>query len=491
MASVNTEIKFMEAKEGHFPLEMDGNDVAITKSVNVGKPRLTPTKSTSIKAKDGDEDSISSDKNLSREKGDKHLKHDSDEYSSEEVTKKDAPSNANSYKDFSHIPPSENNVTSLFKAASAKEPTFPAKLHMILSNSQFEDIVSWMPHGRSWRILKPDVFEDRVLPLFFCHCRLSSFMRQVNGWGFKRIKHGPDYNSYYNELFLRGLPHLVERMRRESVSAKSKGGAVEDEPAPDLYKISEQNPLPENPPISEHLRRAAAENMPPMGMANLLGQNQRAMTGGMPGVMGGSMQAAGHGPMPSGMQSGYPGVTTMSGYSGIPGGMPGGMTGGTPGGFPGGLGRAMPGQADMLHAFRNGNPQRFGSMGPGGPGMMGINHYGRGAGPVHGGAFGGFGGMHSDLTAPQAGPEAYATGGPPSATQDGMYEMQRRMKMGGFPNPQGTSFDSSMGVQAPVPGLYPGAPGAPNNTFSQMDMYGRLGGAPSGAVVPDPNFYSR
>ena len=183
MASVNTEIKLMEAEEGHFPLEMDGNDVAITKSVNVGKPRLTPTKSTSIKAKDGDEDSISSDQNLSREKGDKHLKHDSDEYSSEEVTKKDAPSNANSYKDFSHIPPSENNVTSLFKAASAKEPTFPAKLHMILSNSQFEDIVSWMPHGRSWRILKPDVFEDRVLPLFFCHCRLSSFMRQVNGWG--------------------------------------------------------------------------------------------------------------------------------------------------------------------------------------------------------------------------------------------------------------------------------------------------------------------
>jgi hypothetical protein len=98
--------------------------------------------------------------------------------------KKESNFATSSYKDFSHIPKSDSNsVTSMFKQASAKEPTFPAKLHLILSNPQFEDIVAWMPHGRSWRILKPDVFEDRVLPLFFCHCRLSSFMRQVNGWG--------------------------------------------------------------------------------------------------------------------------------------------------------------------------------------------------------------------------------------------------------------------------------------------------------------------
>jgi hypothetical protein len=39
-------------------------------------------------------------------------------------------------------------------------------------------------------------------------------MRQVNGWGFKRITQGPDHNSYYHELFLRGLPRLVRKMKR-------------------------------------------------------------------------------------------------------------------------------------------------------------------------------------------------------------------------------------------------------------------------------------
>ena len=32
------------------------------------------------------------------------------------------------------------------------------------------------------------------------HGQNSSFSRQVNGWGFKRIMSGCDYNSYYNPV---------------------------------------------------------------------------------------------------------------------------------------------------------------------------------------------------------------------------------------------------------------------------------------------------
>jgi hypothetical protein len=58
---------------------------------------------------------------------------------------------------------------------------------MILSNPEFQDIITWLPHGRSWRILQQRAFEERVIPLFFRHGRYSSFARQVNGWGFKRV----------------------------------------------------------------------------------------------------------------------------------------------------------------------------------------------------------------------------------------------------------------------------------------------------------------
>jgi len=45
-------------------------------------------------------------------------------------------------------------------------PKFFAKMHSILSREEFSHIVSWMPHGRSWRVLKPVEFERKVIPLY-------------------------------------------------------------------------------------------------------------------------------------------------------------------------------------------------------------------------------------------------------------------------------------------------------------------------------------
>ena len=106
-----------------------------------------------------------------------------------------------SYRDFSRVLPEKHNEASsiIAQSTTAKEPTFPVKLHMILSNPDFQDIIAWLPHGRSWRILQQKAFEERVIPVYFRHGRYSSFARQVNGWGFKRITHGSDYNSYYRK----------------------------------------------------------------------------------------------------------------------------------------------------------------------------------------------------------------------------------------------------------------------------------------------------
>jgi len=101
-----------------------------------------------------------------------------------------------------------------FAGKGKKEPPFPLKLHQILSNPEFQECICWNPHGRSWRILKPPVFEQLVIPLYFRHAKYASFMRQVNGWGFKRIVSGNDHNSYFHELFLRDYPQLCLKMKR-------------------------------------------------------------------------------------------------------------------------------------------------------------------------------------------------------------------------------------------------------------------------------------
>ena len=134
--------------------------------------------------------------------------------------------------------------------ASGHVPTFPAKMHAILTNPKLNDIVAWAPHGRSWTILKPRAFEVRILPKYFEHSKFSSFVRQANGWGFRRLSSGNDRNTYYHEYFLRGMPWLVKKMRRPKVNEKK---SISPEQEPGFVAISEEFPVPDRPLIREIL----------------------------------------------------------------------------------------------------------------------------------------------------------------------------------------------------------------------------------------------
>lgn len=59
-------------------------------------------------------------------------------------------------------------------------------------------------------------------------------MRQVNGWGFKRIVSGNDHNSYYHELFIRDLPQLCLKMKRIKKGDIEKSKKGDDEDGDDL-----------------------------------------------------------------------------------------------------------------------------------------------------------------------------------------------------------------------------------------------------------------
>ncbi len=157
------------------------------------------------------------------------------------------------YRDHSHLPdPDPSKPVTI----PGRIPTFPAKLFAILSRPELADIISWMPHGRSWKVHKPREFEVKVIPSYFDHAKFSSFIRQANGWGFKRVcTKGVDRNSHYHELFLRGMPHLIKFMKRPVTGSKvpspplhSKGKNCD----PDFYRISQEHPLPEFTPKMMH-----------------------------------------------------------------------------------------------------------------------------------------------------------------------------------------------------------------------------------------------
>lgn len=141
---------------------------------------------------------------------------------------------------------------------------FPSKLHHILRASEYNDIICWLPHGRSWRVLQQGRFEKEVLPIFFRHGRYASFARQINGWGFRRISSGTDFNSYYHELFLRDAPELCLQMTRPSATELADRKKEEPDSPPNFYLMSKVEPTASdannNPQASSDDLQAAMVN---------------------------------------------------------------------------------------------------------------------------------------------------------------------------------------------------------------------------------------
>jgi hypothetical protein len=79
---------------------------------------------------------------------------------------------------------------------------FPVKLYALLSQPLLSSIITWLPHGRSWRVISTRAFETSVLPVFFESDNYHSFNRVINAWGFRRKSSGPDKGSYFHEVSL-------------------------------------------------------------------------------------------------------------------------------------------------------------------------------------------------------------------------------------------------------------------------------------------------
>ena len=82
------------------------------------------------------------------------------------------------YRDFS-----THNITCDLTLSKRSTTNFPAKLHLIISDPANADIITWMPHGRSWKILDQYRLMKEVVSKYFVQTKYESFRRQINGWG--------------------------------------------------------------------------------------------------------------------------------------------------------------------------------------------------------------------------------------------------------------------------------------------------------------------
>jgi len=140
------------------------------------------------------------------------------------------------YHDYSSLPDSEHFVRK--KTGGVMMP-FPEKLMNMLdreSNSN-PTVVSWLSHGRAFIVYKPKIFTNDIMAGYFRQSKLTSFQRQLNLYGFRRITQGADAGAYYHELFLRGRPKLCMRMTRQKVKGTGHKQPTDVASEPNLYAL--------------------------------------------------------------------------------------------------------------------------------------------------------------------------------------------------------------------------------------------------------------
>lgn len=103
-----------------------------------------------------------------------------------------------SYRDMSSVPIEAGYIVE----RDVAKMTFAQKLHHMLSRDDLSDCINWNQHGRAFRIIVPRRLEERsLLSLYFGHNRYSTFLTQLQNYGFKQITRGKDRGSFYNEVW--------------------------------------------------------------------------------------------------------------------------------------------------------------------------------------------------------------------------------------------------------------------------------------------------
>ncbi|XP_065520241.1 heat shock factor protein 1 isoform X1 [Lathamus discolor] len=109
-------------------------------------------------------------------------------------------------------------------------PAFLTKLWTLVEDPDTDALICWSPSGSSFHVFDQGQFAKEVLPKYFKHNNMASFVRQLNMYGFRKVVHieqgglvkpEKDDTEFQHPYFIRGQEHLLENIKRKVTSVSS------------------------------------------------------------------------------------------------------------------------------------------------------------------------------------------------------------------------------------------------------------------------------
>ncbi|XP_046444608.1 heat shock factor protein-like isoform X6 [Daphnia pulex] len=107
--------------------------------------------------------------------------------------------------------------------ASSSVPAFLGKLWKLVEDPSTNHLISWNSNGLSFTIRDQARFARELLPLYYKHNNMASFVRQLNMYGFHKVvsvdsgglKVDKDEMEFAHMYFLQGQEFLLEHIKRK------------------------------------------------------------------------------------------------------------------------------------------------------------------------------------------------------------------------------------------------------------------------------------
>ncbi|KDP26070.1 hypothetical protein JCGZ_21103 [Jatropha curcas] len=91
-------------------------------------------------------------------------------------------------------------------------PPFLLKTYMLVEDPATDHVVSWNDDGTGFIVWQPAEFARDLLPTLFKHSNFSSFVRQLNTYGFRKV--ATSRWEFCNDMFRKGEKELLCQIRR-------------------------------------------------------------------------------------------------------------------------------------------------------------------------------------------------------------------------------------------------------------------------------------